>query len=84
MGAYIFMVSYSRKKSKIFDKIVVTTDINEISYLHNIEAPFIRPKSQTIKLEFYCNKTCYKKIIKIIKIKNFDVFIATPNIITKI
>ena len=42
------MVSYSCKKSKIFDKIVVTTDDTQIVKLvtkHNIEAPFIRPKN---------------------------------------
>ena len=67
MGKPIFLWSViAAKKSKIFDKIVVTTDDTQIVKLvtkHNIEAPFIRPKNLANNKVgiFACNKTCYKK-----------------------
>lgn len=88
MGKPIFLWSViAAKKSKIFDKIVVTTDDTQIVKLvtkHNIEAPFIRPKNLAN------NKVGILPVIKHAirkmnkdnkKIKNVCcIFAATPNI----
>jgi pseudaminic acid cytidylyltransferase len=88
MGKPMFLWSVlAAKKSKIFDKIIVSTDDSKIVKLvtrHNIEVPFIRPKNLANNHVGILPviKHAIKKMIKNNnKITNVCcIFAATPNI----